>query len=315
MKVSIPHMGAYSELIQKMGNDFNWEIIPTQPPTDRTVELGAKYMNELMCLPAKVTLGNMIEACEKGAEALLMFDSCGECRLKTYWVLQQRVLQKLGYPGKVYPIRLGRHTPGDLCAVDPSLSYWKVWWVFIKILKKIKQLDSKLWYDILPESTQTKVGIVGEIFTILEETVNRNLIHKMEKMGVLISNSLPLSYFIFKDFYSHGWMKRPGIDRKTFEAAKKQAHKYFPKEIGGHANESIIHTIYYALSGYDGVLHILPFPCMPESTVAVILDDIAHDYQIAMMRLIFDVQTGEAGMITRLEAFVDMLRWKRGGKT
>ncbi|GAI76397.1 unnamed protein product [marine sediment metagenome] len=101
------------------------------------------------------------------------------------------------------------------------------------------------------------------------------------------------------------------MDRKAFLVARKQAHKYFPKEIGGHGNESIIHTIYYGLKRFDGVIHLLPFPCMPESTVSSILDDIGRDYDIPVMSLIFDTHTGEAGLDTRLEIFVDVLQRRK----
>ncbi len=312
MKVACPYFGSYTPIIKQVQEAFNWEPIVTPPPSDKSMELGAKYMaSELMCLPAKVTLGSMIGACEQGATDLLMFDSCGLCRLKTYWILQERALRKLGYNATVHPIRLGRMTPGDIRRVDRSIPSWKAWSVFIKVLSQINELDKKLWVEILEESNLVKIGIVGEIYTILEPSVNRRLIEKVEKMGALVHNSLPLSYFIFKGLYNRGWMKRRGVDRQTFLAARKQAHKYFPKEIGGHGNESIIHTIYYGLKGFDGVIHVLPFPCMPESTIAPILDDISHDYKIPLMRLIFDTHTGEAGLDTRLEAFVDILKRRR----
>jgi len=312
MKVAIPHMGKYSEpIIKQLGEYLGWEIIIPAMPSQKTIELGSKYMQELMCLPAKVTLGTMIEACEKGADHLIMFDSCGQCRLKTYWILQERVLRKLGYNVIVHPMRLGKGTPNDIRTVDPSIPFWKSWWAFIKILGKINELDKKLWVEIPEESRLVKIGIVGEIFTILSPEVNKNLIHKIEKMGALVHNSLPLSYFIFKGFYNRGWMKRRGMDRQAFLTAKKQAHRLFPKEVGGHGVESIIHTIYYGMKGFDGVIHLLPFPCAPESTVAPILDDISHDYNIPLMRLIFDVHTAEGGLDTRLEAFVDILQRKK----
>jgi len=310
-KVSYPSMGIYTKLLKRLGNYLGWETIPPEKPDDATVEMGARFMNELMCLPAKVGLGQFIVACKKGATKLLMFDSCGQCRLKTYWILQERALKKLGYDVVIYPIRLGRCTPSDIRRVDPSLSFLKVWMVFFRMLRDVYQLDKTQQYEILEESRLVKIGVVGEIFTILEPEINRRLIEKMEKMGVLVHNSLPLSYFIFKGLYNLGWMKRPGIDRKLWLAARKKAHEYFPKEIGGHGNESIIHTIYYALKGFDGVIHVLPFPCMPESTVAIILDDVSREYGIPVMRLIYDTQTGEAGLNTRLEAFVDILKRKK----
>jgi len=253
----------------------------------------------------------MIEACDRGATDLIMFDSCGQCRLKAYWVLQQRALNKLGHSATVHPIRLGWHTVSDLRHIDPKLSVLKVLKLFIRTVRRIRKIDEEA-YPLAPEDGNlVKIGIVGEIYTILEPAVNRRLIDKMRKLGAFVHNSIPLSYFALKPFYNLGWIRRPGIDRNVYKAAKRLAHTYFPKEIGGHGNESIIHTLYYALKGYDGVLHILPFPCMPESTVAPILDDISHEYKMPVMRLIFDAHTAEAGLATRLEAFVDILQRKK----
>ena len=311
MKVIIPCMGSYSDLISnELSAHLGWEVTQTPPPTNRTVELGAKYMNELMCLPAKVTLGSFIETIN-GTKDLLMFDSCGECRLKTYWILQERALRKLGYDATVHPISLGRKSPGDICTIDSSISPLKAWWTFFKLIQKVKKFDDEHCIDTSSQSNLPKIGIVGEIYTILEPTVNRDIVRKLEKLGVLVHNSLPLSYFVFKGLYERGWMKRKDMDNQTLKIARKKAHEYFPKEIGGHGNESIVNTIYYAMKKFDGVLHILPFPCMPESTVATILDDISHDYGIPLMRLIFDTHTGETGLITRLEAFTDMLIGKK----
>lgn len=312
MKIAYPGMGSYTNVINKISDYLGWELVHLPPPSEKSIELGTKYMaSELMCLPAKATLGSMIGACEQGVTDLLMFDSCGLCRLKTYWILQERALRKLGYDVTVHPIRLGWRTPIDIQAVDSTISYWKACLATVRILHQVIELDKRSWYEMPKDGDMVKVGIVGEIYTILEPAVNMNLIKKMEKMDVLVHNSLPLSYFIFKGLYDKGWMERRDIDRQIYLVARRQAHQYFPKEIGGHGNESIIHTIYYAMKKFDGVIHIMPFPCMPESTVAPILDDISHDYGIPVMRLIFDTHTGEGGVNTRLEAFVDILKRKK----
>ena len=110
-KISYPSMGIYGKLVERLGDYLGWDIIPPSFPTEATIEHGARYMNELMCLPAKVGLGQFIEACEKGATKLLMFDSCGQCRLKCYWILQQRALRQLGYDAIVYPHKAGQGYP------------------------------------------------------------------------------------------------------------------------------------------------------------------------------------------------------------
>jgi len=316
MKLYCPGMGEYTKVIKEFEASLGCEFIPPVPPTDRSIEVGSRaMMSELLCLPAKVVLGGMIDACEKGATDLIMFDSCGLCRLKTYWVLQQRALNKLGYCNvTVHPVRLGWGTLQDMRGIDRTLSYWKAGRIFVRVIRQILKQDRGLYPEILEESNLVKIGIVGEIYTILEPAVNKGIVEKIHKMGALVHNSLPLSYFIFKRLYNWGWLKRRGIDRRVYKTAKRLAHACFPKEIGGHGNESIIHTIYYGLKGFDGVLHLLPFPCMPESTVAPIIDDIGHEYNIPVMRLIFDVHTAEAGLDTRLEAFIDIIKRKKAAQ-
>lgn len=306
--ISCPYFGNYTPIIKQLGDYLNWEFILPPPPSDKSIELGNKYLaSELMCLPAKSTLGSMIQACEQGATDLIMFDACGLCRQKAYWILQQRALRKLGYDATVHPIRLGINTPRDIRAIDPSVPYWKVWWAFVKVIHQIFEYERKVEVPVL--EGQVKIGLVGEIYTILEVAVNRNLIKKLEKLGASVHNFVNLSYFVSKKFHLKGWMNKG--DRETLKVAMRKSHEYFPKEIGGHGNEAITFTIYYGLKGFDGVLHILPFPCAPESTVASVVDDISRDYSIPVMRLIFDVHTAEAGLDTRLEAFVDVLKRKK----
>ena len=306
--ICLPRMGIYSDLISRLAaRHLKWESNLAPNITDRNIELGAGYMNELVCLPAKVVLGGFIEACNNGARHMIMFDSCGSCRLKAYWVLHERILKKMGYNIVVHPVRLGWRTPGDLRAIDPSIARWRAWWLFVKFLKEIRDFDEAYCTEISETSNFPRIGIVGEIYTMLEPMVNRHLVMKLRNLGAYVHISLSLSYFVFKRLYERGWMRRKDMDSKLLEVATRKAHRYFPKNIGGHGNESIINTIYYALNGFDGVIHVLPFPCMPESTVASVLDDISHEYGIPLMRLIYDTHTGEIGLNTRLEAFVDVL--------
>jgi len=306
MKISCPPFGNYTPLIKELSDYLGWEFIIPAPPSEKSVALGTKHLaSELMCLPAKSTLGSMIQACELGATDLIMFDSCGLCRQKAYWILQQRALRKLGYSATVHPVRLGLGTPRDIQAIDPSIPFWKAWCGFIKAIRWVFEHEKGAE---VPNDSQVKIGIVGEIYTVLEPAVNKNLIKKLEKMGASVHNFLTLSYFISEKFHLKGWMSH--ADREILQMAMRKSHEYFPLEIGGHGNEAITFAIYYALKKFDGVIHLLPFPCMPEATVSPVLDDISRDFGIPVMRLIIDTHTAEAGLDTRLEAFVDILERK-----
>ncbi|HHT66195.1 MAG TPA: CoA protein activase, partial [Clostridiales bacterium] len=88
--------------------------------------------------------------------------------------------------------------------------------------------------------------------------------------------------------------------------------KYLDLCIGGHAWETVASTVHYVDAGLDGVIQVLPFGCMPEIVAESILPSISRDLNFPIMTLTMDELTGEAGYMTRLEAFVDLLLQKRG---
>ena len=57
----------------------------------------------------------------------------------------------------------------------------------------------------------------------------------------------------------------------------------------------------------DGIIHISPFTCMPEIMSQNIFPAMREDCDIPILALVMDEQTGRAGYITRLEAFVESM--------
>lgn len=66
-----------------------------------------------------------------------------------------------------------------------------------------------------------------------------------------------------------------------------------------------------AQKGYDGIIHIKPFGCIPEVNAMPMLQNISKDYKIPILYFSFDSQTSETGMKTRLEAFYDMVLMRK----
>jgi predicted nucleotide-binding protein (sugar kinase/HSP70/actin superfamily) len=85
--------------------------------------------------------------------------------------------------------------------------------------------------------------------------------------------------------------------------------------IGGHGVNSIGETILYARHGFDGVVQLAPFACIPEIVAKSIIPSISREMGIPILTLFIDEQTGKAGVQTRLEAFVDLLEKRRETKS
>ncbi len=84
MRVGLAHTGniylPVKSLMDRLGIDY---VIP--PRNNRhTLSLGVKYSPEGLCIPFKLTLGNMIEAAQQGADVMVMASGAGICRLGYY---------------------------------------------------------------------------------------------------------------------------------------------------------------------------------------------------------------------------------------
>jgi len=151
-----------------------------------------------------------------------------------------------------------------------------------------------------------RIGLVGEIFTLLEPFANQEIERKLGKMGVEVDRSIHLSEWI-NDHLFMGLVK----NERSSKPAKEKGLSYLGHTVGGHGLETVGSTILYAEQGFDGVIQLLPFTCMPEIVAQSILPQVSSDLGIPVMTLIVDEQSGEAGMVTRLEAFVDLLNRKK----
>lgn len=150
-----------------------------------------------------------------------------------------------------------------------------------------------------------KVGIVGEIYVVLEPFTNLNLEKKLGNMGVVVDRSIYLSDWISEHLFSSS------VDSKEHQKIEAAAEPYLEHFVGGHGLETIGRTVLYNQDGYDGVIQLAPFTCMPEIVAESILPEVSRDLNLPVLSLTLDEHTGEAGYITRLEAFVDLLERKQ----
>ncbi len=97
MLVSFPNMGhswpAFKALFKPLGVD----IVLPDPTNREAVKIGVKHSPEFVCFPFKTTLGDFVNAIEKGADTLVMAIDCGPCRFGFYHAVQERILHDMGY--------------------------------------------------------------------------------------------------------------------------------------------------------------------------------------------------------------------------
>jgi predicted nucleotide-binding protein (sugar kinase/HSP70/actin superfamily) len=171
----------------------------------------------------------------------------------------------------------------------------------IEILHQYKKDTESM--EIVPYKSPMKVAIVGEIYTVLEPFTNLYIEDKLMDLGVCTWRGLYPSWWIKNILLSS--LKLNSLD------IKKASKAYLPYNIGGHGRECIGEAVLAYEKGFDGVIQIFPFGCMPEIVSKSILPTIAKEKDFPIMTLVVDELTGEAGYMTRIEAFLDLIERRK----
>lgn len=156
-----------------------------------------------------------------------------------------------------------------------------------------------------PDRAVLTVGVVGEIYTILEPFVNFQLEEQLGEMGVVVRRQI-----WFSDWILHHIILSV-FQSKRIAKLCRLAKPYLNHFVGGHGLESVAHTIQLAQTGVDGIVHVLPFTCMPEIVAQSVLPLVSDDYQVPILTMVVDEHSAAAGVHTRVEAFVDLLLSRR----
>jgi len=151
-----------------------------------------------------------------------------------------------------------------------------------------------------------RVGLMGEFYLLLEPFANFDIEEYLGHEHIYLERGV----------YISDWIS-PSAKNKVFGLPHKEivktASPYLGHFVGGEGQPTIGHAIHFAGEGFDGVIHLYPFTCMPEIIADGILPKVIKEHDISLLTLVIDEQSGRAGLITRLEAFIDLLKSRRGG--
>lgn len=162
-----------------------------------------------------------------------------------------------------------------------------------------------------PDANPVRVGAVGEVFMVLEPAVNFGCLEILGHLGADVERAPWISGWIREHLLPPPFRPKGRASERYFRSL---AAPYIAHSVGGEGQQNVGHTIDFARRGYDGVVHIAPFTCMPEIVARTALDCVARDYGIPVLTFFLDEHSAEAGVRTRLEAFVDLLERRRTQK-
>ncbi|OYD14540.1 hypothetical protein CH330_08310 [candidate division WOR-3 bacterium JGI_Cruoil_03_51_56] len=350
MKATFPRFGYDTYVFKTLIEDLGGEVILPPPTSKKTVELGVKHSPELICMPFKITLGNFIEGLEKGADTLLMAAGTRKCRFGYYHFLQEQALERIGKKyrfvsvGQYSPLGFIFHLMPHIFGVSPlrviralcvMLEKSAMTHEFRALLNRKRALDFeeaeklkrpalgiieransvssirrarnnlRVMFSVDGRKPSVRVGFVGEIFTMIEQGANQDIEKELGRLGVEV---------VFERSLWHHLRHLLKIDASYFRS-EILARRYLKECPGGEAIRTVGESIHFIEHlKVDGLVHVFPFMCMSENIAMEVLQQLSEETHVPVLSLSFDEHTAQTGLLTRLEAFVDLIKRKKRGQ-
>ncbi len=350
--ISFPHLGDYSVPIKFFISHLTEIEVQCSPPiTKQTIELGDKYSPSDVCVPFKYNLGNFIESLNNGAT--ILFQAGGGCRYRYYAELQEKILRDMGYQftfiklttkeriyiKDTYKIfkKLNEKLKYKTFLYYGGLTILMIYYMdkldeiirknigfekeknsFIKIKKEMLNSFSncknyleltKLYFKYkkklkklkIKKKNPIKIGIIGELYTAMEPFSTYELEKKLAKNNIEIKRFTNLSYLL--------WQKALLKKRML-----KKCKKYCRYTLGADGLDNVYRSIYLSKKKYHGIIHTKPFGCTPEIGAIPIIKNVCNDHHMPIIFFSFDTEQEDGGVDTRLEAFFDLLKYRKDKK-
>ncbi len=178
-----------------------------------------------------------------------------------------------------------------LSSFEKTKGYFSLFFTYLQYRKKFKNIR-------IQKGKCLKVGVIGELYTIMEPFANYDLEMMLSQFKIEVTRFTNATYLLFQK-------------KKRVKKYLKRVKKYSKNRLGADALDNVGRMVYLGEKKYDGVIHIKSSFCTPEIGVMPILRRVANDYEIPLLFFSFDANTSKVGMETRLEAFYDMIEMRK----
>ena len=193
-------------------------------------------------------------------------------------------------------IEIGGYFTKDISKIKSA--YMKALIVYKEFRNTVKQgvlpsdlLERKLRVLNKAGEKPLNIALIGHVYNLYDSYTNMNMISKLMNEGI---NVITIDMVDSKD-----------IDQKAATLRKRMFWNFGRRAVGG-----ALHII--EKGNIDGIIYVMTFGCGVDSFVCDMVERrVRSNGDIPFTVFTLDEHTGEAGMNTRLEAFIDMIRWRK----
>jgi predicted nucleotide-binding protein (sugar kinase/HSP70/actin superfamily) len=315
MRIGLPRALGYHEyapLWHAFFEALDAEVVVSEPTNRTTLQVATSCATADLCFPAKVYIGHLLSLADQ--VDLLFVPS-----LRRPAPAATHCAKIVGLPDLARSVLLD---PSKLLEVDLDLNKGRralaqaVWaagspltwnpiqiaraaetaWETYQETRKKNMIPAGRWAvgehgpSDRQHASRLTLGVVGHPYMLCDEYINQDLRRRLEGLGVrvLTPEALPIG----------------AAERSVKHHCGEAYWAYAPSLLGAG-------LWFLERKAADGLVAVVAFGCAPDSGLAPELGQAARQASVPMLTLTLDEHSGEAGLVTRLEAFVDMLERKR----
>jgi len=294
------------------------KVVLSPPSTKGVLSMGLRHAVDDICLPVKMAFGHVLDL--SGRVDCIFLPRLVSVEKREYICpkflgLPDMVRRLSGLPPLIdVDISLYKNKKGLYEALQKvgalfNANTLAVWRAYRRSLGALKSYFRLLELGLMPSEAMAvmenrvkeapyvsgdalKVALIGHPYNIYDSYVSMDVINKLRRMGAAVLTAENVSE---KTVNRHA----SGLPKKLFWTLGRRM-------IGAAGH-------YMERQDISGLVYVAAFGCGPDSMTGALIEREARTRHIPFLSLNIDEHTGEAGVVTRLEAFLDMVRWRRCG--
>lgn len=279
-------------------DEVGLEAVVTDATTGATVRRGTLYADNEACLPVKVFAGHLV-GLKESADVIMVPRVISQHRG------MKACPKYLGLPD------MARALDADLPPViAPAMDFsdgrhrWAADWYNLArsfgasraastaaVLKLLQGLRAPLEAPADAMTGGLTIGVAGHLYNLYDDGVSLGLLERIRSMGVGVTT----------------------VEQVPRRMVRRQL-RTLQRKIKWDFESAIVGAVMHwsRTRAVSGVIYLSSFACGPGSMVGALLEDIhEREESVPLMTITLDEHSAEGGLVTRIEAFVDILG--RGG--
>ena len=295
------------------------KVVVSQDTNKKILDEGVKNCVEDACLPVKTYVGHVINLKEKDVDYIFIPRIVSVERKKylcsKFLGLPDFIKSLIGDLPPIIDIEINYYKNNDEFTQNEFIKVGRMFGktkdqslkAYFKATHQQKKFESllkegltnlealKVWEgkNLVKEESNydLKIAVIAHPYDIMDEYISMGIIEKLKNMGAQV--------------YTMEMLERDLILEGVSMLSKEMFWNYERDILGAG-------LYFLKQKNVDGVIMVSAFGCGPNSMTEELLERIyKREKEVPFMLITIDEHSGEAGIMTRLEAFTDLLRFNK----